>query len=64
MKNCFVKSSASQNESITTFRDLPLGYVDAVVLAIAERLGATELLTTDRRHFTVAPSKRNWALVP
>jgi predicted nucleic acid-binding protein len=31
--------------------DLPLGFVDAAVAAAAERIGATGLLTTDRRHF-------------
>jgi uncharacterized protein len=35
------------------YADMPLGFVDATVLAIAERLGAREILTTDRRHFGV-----------
>jgi predicted nucleic acid-binding protein len=29
-----------------------LGFVDATVVAAAERLDATEILTTDRRHFS------------
>jgi predicted nucleic acid-binding protein len=33
------------------FADFPLGYVDASIVAIADRLKATEILTTDRRHF-------------
>lgn len=33
------------------FADFPLGYVDASVVAVAERLKAAEILTTDRRHF-------------
>ena len=33
--------------------DFPLGFVDASVVAIAERLDITTLLTTDRRHFGV-----------
>lgn len=38
------------------YRSLPLGYVDASVVAVAERLKAAEILTTDRRHFPlVAP---------
>jgi len=49
---------------MVTFRDLGLGFVDAMVIAVAERVGAGELLTTDRRHFTVAPAKRVWSLVP
>jgi predicted nucleic acid-binding protein len=36
------------------YRDLPLGFVDASVLAAAARLGAGAILTTDRRHFTIA----------
>ena len=35
------------------YRDLPLGFVDASVVAIAERLEAREILTTDRKHFGV-----------
>jgi predicted nucleic acid-binding protein len=34
------------------YLDLALGFVDATVIATAERLDATEVLTTDRRHFT------------
>ncbi len=33
------------------YSDLALGFVDATVIATAERLNATEVLTTDRRHF-------------
>lgn len=35
------------------YAELSLGFVDAVVVAIAERLGTREVLTTDRRHFGV-----------
>jgi predicted nucleic acid-binding protein len=38
---------------VRTYSDLPLGTTDATVVAIAERLGATEVATLDRRHFTV-----------
>lgn len=37
----------------TEYRDLPLGFVDASLVALAERLDVKELLTTDRRHFHV-----------
>jgi len=40
-------------ELVWTYRDLPLGAVDASVVAAAERLGAVEIATLDRRHFTV-----------
>ncbi|MEO8193779.1 MAG: PIN domain-containing protein [Gemmatimonadales bacterium] len=34
------------------YRELGIGFVDATVIATAERLDATEILTTDRRHFS------------
>jgi hypothetical protein len=40
-------------ELVSQYRDLPLGTVDASVVAAAERLGITELATVDRRHFGV-----------
>lgn len=40
-------------ELVSRYRDLPLGTVDASVVATAERLGVTEVATVDRRHFTV-----------
>ena len=40
-------------ELVWTYRDLPLGTVDASVVAVSERLGIVELATTDRRHFLV-----------
>jgi predicted nucleic acid-binding protein len=38
---------------MTAYADLPLGFVDASIIAVAERLGVTTILTTDRRHFGV-----------
>jgi predicted nucleic acid-binding protein len=35
------------------YRDLPLGTVDASVVAAAERLGIVNIATLDRRHFLV-----------
>ena len=35
------------------YRDLRLGFVDAAVLAVVERLGERKLATVDRRHFSV-----------
>jgi len=40
-------------ELVAAHRDLPLGTVDASVVAAAERLDLVELATLDRRHFTV-----------
>ena len=45
------------------YTDLPLGFVDASVVATAERLGAREILTTDRRHFAVVRPVHAKALV-
>jgi hypothetical protein len=40
-------------ELVGTYRDLPLGAVDASVIAAAERLDVNQVATLDRRHFTV-----------
>lgn len=40
-------------ELMREYTDLPLGFVDASLAAIAERLGIRQILTTDRRHFGV-----------
>jgi uncharacterized protein len=40
-------------ELVETYLDLPLGMVDAAVIAIAERLRLTEIATLDHRHFAV-----------
>ena len=40
-------------ELMQDYRDLSLGFVDATVVAVAERLDAGSVLTTDRRHFGV-----------
>lgn len=40
-------------ELVATYRDLPLGTVDASVVTAAERLGVAQVATLDRRHFTV-----------
>ena len=37
---------------IRKYADLELGFVDATVIATAERLDAIEVVTTDRRHFS------------
>lgn len=40
-------------ELVAKYGDLPLGTVDASVVAMAERLGISTLVTLDRRHFGV-----------
>jgi predicted nucleic acid-binding protein len=36
---------------VQTYADFPLGATDASVIAVAEKLGATEIATLDHRHF-------------
>ena len=40
-------------ELVDRYGDLPLGLVDATVVAATEMLGETKLATLDRRHFNV-----------
>jgi predicted nucleic acid-binding protein len=46
--------------------DLPLGFVDASVVAIAERLQTRDILTTGRRHFSVVRPRhaKSFTLLP
>ena len=49
-------------ELVRTYADLPLGAVDASVIAVAERLKLSDVATLDRRHFTVVRPKHTTAL--
>jgi predicted nucleic acid-binding protein len=40
-------------ELVASYRDLPLGTVDASVVATAERLDLADVATVDRRRFSV-----------
>lgn len=40
-------------ELLTVYADANIGFIDAAVVAIAERLGATRLYTLDRRDFSI-----------
>jgi predicted nucleic acid-binding protein len=40
-------------ELVASYRDLPLGTVDASVVAAAERIGTHTIATLDRRNFSV-----------
>ena len=53
-------------ELVTTYADFPLGTTDAAVVAVAERLGITEIATLDHRHFhAVRPCHtRSFTLLP
>ena len=53
-------------ELVGRYRDLPLGSVDASVVAAAERTGITEIATLDHRHFSVVRPRHvaAFALLP
>ncbi len=38
---------------VASYRDLPLGSVDASIVAVAERLNSDKIATLERRHFSV-----------
>lgn len=40
-------------ELVSRYRDLPLGTVDASVVAVGERLKVTQIATLDRRDFSI-----------
>ncbi|WP_329327046.1 type II toxin-antitoxin system VapC family toxin [Streptomyces luteogriseus] len=40
-------------ELVLQYADFPLGGVDALVIAVAERFGVDRVATLDRRHFSV-----------
>ena len=44
-------------ELVQQYADLPLGAVDACVIAAAERAGATDVATLDHRHFSIVQPK-------
>ena len=49
-------------ELVEQYRDLPLGFVDAAVIALAERLGEPKVATLDHRHFAVVRPAHVYAL--
>ena len=54
-------TSKAPPELVETYEDLGLGTVDASVIAVAERLGATIIATLDRRYFSVVRLSRVFA---
>ncbi len=40
-------------EVLTKYEDHNIGFVDATLIAISERLKVTKILTTDRKHFSI-----------
>jgi len=52
------------SELCRTYRDLELGLVDAVVMAIAERIGAEAIVTLDLRDFAAVQIRGAPKLLP
>ena len=50
------------SELLGEYSDLPLGIVDASVVASCERLGVSTLATLDRRHFSIVRPRHREAL--
>jgi uncharacterized protein len=48
---------------VASYRTLDLGFADASVVACAERLGVSRILTVDERHFRVVRTARGKPLV-
>jgi predicted nucleic acid-binding protein len=48
------------------YKDLMIGLVDASIVAVAERLKITSIMTTDRRHFSIIKPKHSpaFTLIP
>ena len=46
------------------FEDLDLGFVDAAIVALAEKLGLSRVATTDRRHFDPLAAALSLQLLP
>ena len=53
-------------ELLETYADAAIGFVDASVAAVAERLKISKILTTDRRHFSLLRDRagRPYTLLP
>ena len=44
-------------EVMNSYADLSIGFVDSSIVAVAERLNISAIMTTDRRHFSVIRPK-------
>ena len=68
LRNDFVIETTTDHDLVRAaelmrkYADHPLGYVDASVMAMAERLGTRTILTTDRRHFGAVRDRKGRAL--
>ena len=54
------------SQLLETYSDVNIGFVDASLVAIAERLKIPRILTTDRKHFSIIRPRHchNFVLLP
>ncbi len=66
VEHCSLADLSRSSEILETYADANIGLVDASVMAIAERLKITKILTCDRRHFSLLRPKhcKTFALYP
>jgi predicted nucleic acid-binding protein len=57
LENISAQDSRRSLELMKQYGDANIGFVDASVAAIAERVDASGILTTDRRHFSLIRRK-------
>jgi predicted nucleic acid-binding protein len=62
VENLLVSDYRRIDQILETYADLRVGFVDAAVLAIVERLREPKLATLDHRHFSVMRSRHVDAL--
>jgi uncharacterized protein len=61
---CSAADAARAGELHRRYRALRIGWVDAMVMAVAERLQAGAIATLDRRHFAPVALRRRIPLLP
>jgi uncharacterized protein len=57
VENVTIEDFSRSLEIMKLYSSLNIGLVDASIIALAERLGLSKILTTDRRHFSVIKGK-------
>lgn len=63
LENLDTRDVARVRELVDRYADSDIGFVDASVLAIVERLGEPKLATLDRRHFALVRPRHIDALL-
>jgi uncharacterized protein len=66
LESVTIADVARSAELINQYADSDMGFVDASIVAVAERLAITRILTLDRRHFSMLRPRHcsSFTLVP